>query len=77
MGVSRCNVAHEDGITGKYAASQTPQQSGVGGCAVFNGDTHVMEPGELWETYLDPACRVLGKSALWLAFDFSLRQRLR
>ena len=33
--------------------------------AVFDGDSHVVEPRELWEKYLDPEYRVLGKSALW------------
>ncbi len=33
--------------------------------AVFDGDSHVVEPPELWEKYLDPEYRVLGKSALW------------
>jgi predicted TIM-barrel fold metal-dependent hydrolase len=32
---------------------------------VFDGDSHVVEPRELWEKYLDPEYRVLGKSALW------------
>ena len=33
--------------------------------AVFDGDSHVVEPPELWEKYLDTQYRVLGKSALW------------
>jgi len=33
--------------------------------AVFDGDSHVVEPRELWEKYLDPEYRLLGKSALW------------
>ena len=33
--------------------------------AVFDSDTHVVEPRELWEKYLDPEYRVLGKSVLW------------
>jgi hypothetical protein len=32
---------------------------------VFDSDSHVVEPPELWEKYLDPAYRVLGKQALW------------
>ncbi len=32
---------------------------------VFDGDSHVVEPREVWETYLDPEYRILGKSALW------------
>ena len=32
---------------------------------VFDGDSHVVEPRELWEKYLEPEYRVLGKSALW------------
>ena len=32
---------------------------------VFDADTHVVEPRELWAKYLDPEYRVLGKSALW------------
>ena len=32
---------------------------------VFDGDSHVVEPRELWEKYLDPEYRILGKSALW------------
>jgi predicted TIM-barrel fold metal-dependent hydrolase len=33
--------------------------------AVFDGDTHVVEPREVWEKYLEPEYRVLGRSALW------------
>jgi predicted TIM-barrel fold metal-dependent hydrolase len=33
--------------------------------AVFDGDSHVVEPPELWTKYLDPEYRTLGKSALW------------
>ncbi len=33
--------------------------------AVFDGDSHVVEPPELWTRYLDPEYRTLGKSALW------------
>ena len=33
--------------------------------AVFDGDSHIVEPRELWEKYLEPEYRVLGKSALW------------
>jgi predicted TIM-barrel fold metal-dependent hydrolase len=33
--------------------------------AVFDGDSHVVEPHELWTKYLDPEYRTLGKSALW------------
>ncbi len=33
--------------------------------AVFDSDSHVVEPRELWEEYLDPEYRILGKSALW------------
>ena len=32
---------------------------------VFDSDSHVVEPRELWEKHLDPEYRVLGKSALW------------
>jgi len=32
---------------------------------VFDTDQHVVEPPELWEKYLDPNYRVLGKQALW------------
>lgn len=32
---------------------------------VFDTDQHVVEPPELWEKYLDPDFRVLGKHALW------------
>ena len=32
---------------------------------VFDSDSHVVEPPELWEKYLDPEYRVLGKRALW------------
>ena len=35
------------------------------GFAVFDADTHVAEPREVWETYLEPEYRTLGKSALW------------
>ena len=33
--------------------------------AVFDGDSHVVEPPALWEKYLDPEYRTLGKHALW------------
>jgi predicted TIM-barrel fold metal-dependent hydrolase len=33
--------------------------------AVFDGDTHVVEPRDVWEKYLEPEYRVLGKAALW------------
>ena len=33
--------------------------------AVFDSDSHVVEPPVLWEKYLDPEFRVLGKQALW------------
>ena len=33
--------------------------------AVFDSDSHVVEPRELWEKYLEPEYRILGKSALW------------
>ena len=33
--------------------------------AVFDADSHVVEPPELWEKYLDPEYRTLGKHALW------------
>lgn len=33
--------------------------------AVFDSDSHVVEPPALWETYLDPEYRTLGKHALW------------
>jgi hypothetical protein len=33
--------------------------------AVFDGDSHVVEPAELWEKYLEPEYRTLGKHALW------------
>src|SRR5579885_322039 len=32
---------------------------------VFDGDSHVVEPAELWTRYLDPEYRTLGKHALW------------
>ena len=32
---------------------------------VFDSDSHIVEPPELWEKYLDPAYRVLGRRALW------------
>ena len=35
------------------------------GFPVFDGDSHIVEPRELWETCLDPEYQVLGKSALW------------
>ena len=34
-------------------------------CAVFDADSHVVEPPALWERYLDPEFRTLGKHALW------------
>lgn len=33
--------------------------------AVFDGDSHVVEPREVWEKYLEPEYRTLGKFALW------------
>src|SRR5215475_6057465 len=33
--------------------------------AVFDGDSHVVEPPALWEQYLEPEYRVLGRHALW------------
>jgi predicted TIM-barrel fold metal-dependent hydrolase len=33
--------------------------------AVFDGDSHVVEPPELWTKYLEPEYRVLGRNALW------------
>jgi predicted TIM-barrel fold metal-dependent hydrolase len=32
---------------------------------VFDSDAHVVEPAALWEKYLDPDYRVLGRHALW------------
>jgi len=32
---------------------------------VFDSDSHVVEPRELWEKYLEPEYRVPGKHALW------------
>ncbi len=32
---------------------------------VFDSDSHVVEPAELWTKYLDPEYRTLGKHALW------------
>ena len=32
---------------------------------VFDGDSHVVEPAALWEKYLEPEYRTLGKHALW------------
>jgi predicted TIM-barrel fold metal-dependent hydrolase len=32
---------------------------------VFDGDSHVVEPPELWEKYLESEYRTQGKSALW------------
>jgi hypothetical protein len=33
--------------------------------AVFDADSHVVEPAALWEKYLDPEYRTLGRHALW------------
>jgi len=33
--------------------------------SVFDSDSHVVEPPELWEKYLDPEYRTLGRHALW------------
>src|SRR2546430_12499077 len=33
--------------------------------AVFDGDSHVVEPKAVWEQYLEPEYRTLGKHALW------------
>ncbi len=35
--------------------------------AVFDSDSHVVEPPELWTKYLEPEYRTLGKYALWRA----------
>jgi hypothetical protein len=35
------------------------------GFAVFDADSHVLEPQELWEKYLEPEYRVPGRLALW------------
>jgi len=35
------------------------------GIAVFDSDSHVAEPPELWTKYLEPEYRTLGKHALW------------
>lgn len=32
---------------------------------VFDSDSHVVEPRDVWEKYLEPEYRVLGKNALW------------
>ena len=36
---------------------------------VFDGDSHVVEPPLLWEKYLDPEYRTLGKHALWRQYN--------
>jgi hypothetical protein len=36
-------------------------------CAVFDADSHVVEPKEVWTQYLEPEYRTLGKHALWRA----------
>jgi len=33
--------------------------------AVFDSDSHIVEPHAVWEKYLDPEFRTLGKFALW------------
>ena len=33
--------------------------------SVFDSDSHVVEPTTLWDKYLDPDYRTLGKHALW------------
>src|SRR5262249_23153292 len=33
--------------------------------AVFDGDSHVVEPPDVWDRYLAPEYRTLGKHALW------------
>jgi predicted TIM-barrel fold metal-dependent hydrolase len=33
--------------------------------AVFDSDSHVVEPPEVWTKYLDPEFRTVGKNALW------------
>ena len=33
--------------------------------AVFDSDQHIVEPPEIWESYLDREFRMLGKQALW------------
>jgi hypothetical protein len=35
--------------------------------AVFDSDSHMVEPRDVWEKYLEPEYRVLGKHALWRA----------
>jgi predicted TIM-barrel fold metal-dependent hydrolase len=33
--------------------------------AIFDSDSHVVEPRDVWERYLEPEYRMLGKHALW------------
>ena len=33
--------------------------------SVLDSDSHIVEPREIWEKYLDPEYRALGKFALW------------
>ncbi len=33
--------------------------------SVFDADSHIVEPPQLWNEYLDPEYRTLGKQALW------------
>jgi len=35
------------------------------GFAVFDADSHVVEPRELWDQYLEPEYRIAGRLALW------------
>ena len=35
------------------------------GFAVFDADSHVVEPRELWDRYLEPEYRIAGRLALW------------
>ena len=32
---------------------------------VFDSDSHVVEPPAVWEQYLEPEYRTLGRHALW------------
>ena len=32
---------------------------------VFDADSHVVEPAALWQRFLDPEYRTLGRHALW------------
>src|SRR5579863_6043808 len=66
--VHRCAQRHR--FAQQPPNRQTAPRSGVitmpsKDFTVFDSDSHVVEPPALWEKYLDPEYRTLGRHALW------------